>query len=130
MGASLKAAKENPCWQAALPAPWPKARWVVGVGAHIEAGGQAGPVDALQEARRALPLAEYDVIKALPASVTTRPLGLVEERAPKAARPVPGGEPEIDLSARSARRFQPNSSRRKRRVIATDARRLDNRDQA
>jgi bifunctional non-homologous end joining protein LigD len=47
----------------------------------------------------ARPLVEYDVIKALPNSVTTKPLGLVEEREPKAARPVRVGEPEIDLSA-------------------------------
>jgi bifunctional non-homologous end joining protein LigD len=47
----------------------------------------------------ARPLAEYDVIKALPDSVTTKPLGLIEEREPKDARPARGSEAEIDLSA-------------------------------
>ncbi|CAB3805571.1 Multifunctional non-homologous end joining protein LigD [Pararobbsia alpina] len=47
----------------------------------------------------AQPLAEYDVIKALPDSVTTKPLGLIEEREPKAGRPVHDKEVEIDLSA-------------------------------
>ncbi|MGF6698201.1 DNA ligase D-like protein (predicted ligase) [Paraburkholderia sp. MM5496-R1] len=47
----------------------------------------------------AQPLAEYDVIKALPDSITTKPLGLVEEREPKVARPGRGSEPQIDLSA-------------------------------
>jgi bifunctional non-homologous end joining protein LigD len=43
-------------------------------------------------------LAEYDVIKALPDSVTTKPLGFIEEREPKAARPARGRELAIDLS--------------------------------
>ncbi|WMY11256.1 DNA ligase D [Paraburkholderia phenoliruptrix] len=47
----------------------------------------------------AQPLAEYDVIKALPDSVTTKPLGLVEERDPKVVRPAPVAPPAIDLSA-------------------------------
>ena len=47
----------------------------------------------------AQPLAEYDVIKALPDSVVTKPLGLVEEREPKSARPSSGADTEIDLSA-------------------------------
>ncbi|AUT76081.1 DNA ligase D [Paraburkholderia hospita] len=47
----------------------------------------------------ARPLAEYDVIKALPDSVVSNPLGLVEEREPKSARPARGSEPEVDLSA-------------------------------
>nr|WP_243672023.1 non-homologous end-joining DNA ligase [Paraburkholderia kirstenboschensis] len=44
-------------------------------------------------------LSEYDVIKALPDSVTTKPLGLVEEREPKVARPAPDTLPSIDVSA-------------------------------
>src|SRR3984957_2154451 len=40
----------------------------------------------------ARPLAEYDVIKALPDSVTTKPLGLIEEREPKDGRPTRGSE--------------------------------------
>lgn len=36
----------------------------------------------------ARPIAEYDVIKALPDSVCASPLGLIEEREPKSARPV------------------------------------------
>jgi bifunctional non-homologous end joining protein LigD len=47
----------------------------------------------------AQPLAEYDVIKALPDSVTAKPLGLVEERAPRVARPARSGSSEMDLSA-------------------------------
>ncbi|MFM0573004.1 DNA ligase D [Paraburkholderia caledonica] len=47
----------------------------------------------------AQPLAEYDVIKALPDSVTTKPLGLIEEREPKVSRPAPVTPPAIDLSA-------------------------------
>ncbi len=47
----------------------------------------------------AQPLAEYDVIKALPDSVTTKPLGLIEEREPKVSRPAPDTPPAIDLSA-------------------------------
>ncbi|MFT4438850.1 DNA ligase D [Caballeronia sp. 15715] len=44
----------------------------------------------------AQPLARYDVIKALPDSVVAKPLGLVEEREPKAAR---RSEQVVDLSA-------------------------------
>jgi bifunctional non-homologous end joining protein LigD len=47
----------------------------------------------------ARPLAQYDVIKALPDSVVSKPIGLVEEREPKAARPVRGSESIVDLSA-------------------------------
>ncbi|MFX1675073.1 DNA ligase D [Paraburkholderia sp. A2WS-5] len=48
----------------------------------------------------AQPLAEYDVIKALPDSVTAKPLGLIEEREPRVARPARREEsPMIDLSA-------------------------------
>jgi bifunctional non-homologous end joining protein LigD len=47
----------------------------------------------------ARPLAEYDVIKALPDSVTTKPLGLLEEREPKVMRPERDGEVAMDLSA-------------------------------
>jgi len=48
----------------------------------------------------ARPLAEFDVIKALPDSVTMKPLGLVEEREAKSTRPTRRDElPEIDLSA-------------------------------
>jgi bifunctional non-homologous end joining protein LigD len=44
-------------------------------------------------------LAEYDVIKELPDSVVSNPLGLVEDREPKSPRPAHGGEKEVDLSA-------------------------------
>lgn len=47
----------------------------------------------------AQPLAKYDVIKALPDSVVTKPLGLVEEREPKVTRAGRDGEVKIDLSA-------------------------------
>jgi bifunctional non-homologous end joining protein LigD len=48
----------------------------------------------------AQPLAEYDVITALPDSVSAKPLGLIEEREPKAVQPAPHDEsPTIDLSA-------------------------------
>jgi len=47
----------------------------------------------------ARPLANYDVIKALPDSVTTKPLGLVEERELKSVRPARDSVVEIDLSA-------------------------------
>ncbi|EEF26899.1 conserved hypothetical protein [Ricinus communis] len=47
----------------------------------------------------ARPLANYDVIKALPDSVTTHPLGLVEDREPKAEQIARTSEPELDLSA-------------------------------
>lgn len=47
----------------------------------------------------AQPLADYDVIKALPDSVTAKPLGLIEARAPRAARPARAEQPQIDLSA-------------------------------
>ncbi len=47
----------------------------------------------------AQPLAEYDVIKALPDSVATKPLGLIEEREPKVARPGRDAVAAIDLSA-------------------------------
>ena len=47
----------------------------------------------------ARPLAEYDVIKALPDSVTAKPLGLIEEREPRAARRSRAAEFRIDLSA-------------------------------
>ncbi len=47
----------------------------------------------------AQPLAQYDVIKALPDSVVGKPLGLVEEREPRATAGMsPMTEPEIDLS--------------------------------
>jgi bifunctional non-homologous end joining protein LigD len=44
-------------------------------------------------------LAKYDVIRALPDSVITNPLGLLEEREPKIVRPVRGGVAELDLTA-------------------------------
>ncbi|WP_421376338.1 DNA ligase D [Paraburkholderia sp. DD10] len=44
-------------------------------------------------------LAKYDVIRALPDSVITNPLGPVEEREPKSVRPVRGNKVELDLSA-------------------------------
>ena len=48
----------------------------------------------------ARPLAEFDVIKALPDSVTMKPLGLIEGREPRSTRPMRRDEPpEIDLSA-------------------------------
>jgi bifunctional non-homologous end joining protein LigD len=47
----------------------------------------------------ARPLADYDVIKALPDSVITNPLGLIEEREPRTARRSRAAESEIDLSA-------------------------------
>ena len=47
----------------------------------------------------ARPLAEFDVIKALPDSVTTHPLGLIEEREPKAGRARRMAKAELDLSA-------------------------------
>jgi bifunctional non-homologous end joining protein LigD len=47
----------------------------------------------------AQPLAQYDVIKALPDSVTAKPLGLIEAREPRGARPARSEAPEIDLSA-------------------------------
>ncbi|MEX3961895.1 DNA ligase D [Paraburkholderia sp. EG286B] len=47
----------------------------------------------------AQPLAEYDVIKALPDSVTAKPLGLIEDRAPRVARPARSESSEMDLSA-------------------------------
>ncbi|WP_028211250.1 DNA ligase D [Paraburkholderia mimosarum] len=47
----------------------------------------------------AQPLAQYDVIKALPDSVTTKPLGLIEEREPKEARSAHNEASGIDLSA-------------------------------
>jgi bifunctional non-homologous end joining protein LigD len=47
----------------------------------------------------ARPLADYDVIKALPDSVVVNPLGLVEEREPRSARPARSAESTIDLSA-------------------------------
>ncbi|KXU83920.1 ATP-dependent DNA ligase [Paraburkholderia monticola] len=47
----------------------------------------------------AQPLADYDVIKALPDSVTAKPLGLIEDREPRAARPARTGPQELDLSA-------------------------------
>lgn len=42
---------------------------------------------------------QYDVIKALPDSVITNPLGLVEEREPKTARRPPTKKEPLDLSA-------------------------------
>ncbi|WP_459252034.1 DNA polymerase ligase N-terminal domain-containing protein [Paraburkholderia azotifigens] len=47
----------------------------------------------------ARPLADFDVIKALPDSVTTHPLGLIEDREPAAGQPTRKREPELDLSA-------------------------------
>ncbi|KAK42510.1 ATP-dependent DNA ligase, partial [Caballeronia jiangsuensis] len=47
----------------------------------------------------ARPLAEYDVIKALPDSVIANPLGPVEEREPRTSRNPRAEAPEIDLSA-------------------------------
>lgn len=44
-------------------------------------------------------LADFDVITALPDSVTTHPLGLIEDREPAAGRPTRKREPELDLSA-------------------------------
>lgn len=47
----------------------------------------------------AQPLAQYDVIKALPDSVIDKPLGLIEEREPKSGpRSSAGAKPEIDLA--------------------------------
>lgn len=47
----------------------------------------------------AQPLAAYDVIKALPDSVISKPLGLIEEREPKTARPKRGNRDVPDLTA-------------------------------
>jgi bifunctional non-homologous end joining protein LigD len=47
----------------------------------------------------AQPLADYDVIKALPDSVAAKPLGLIEEREPRGARPIRDSGQEMDLSA-------------------------------
>jgi bifunctional non-homologous end joining protein LigD len=47
----------------------------------------------------AQPLADYDVIKALPDSVVAKPLGLIEEREPRGVRPVRDSGQEMDLSA-------------------------------
>jgi bifunctional non-homologous end joining protein LigD len=47
----------------------------------------------------AQPLARYDVIKALPDSVVSKPPGLVKEREPKAARAARRSEQVVDLSA-------------------------------
>jgi bifunctional non-homologous end joining protein LigD len=47
----------------------------------------------------AQPLADYDVIKALPDSVAAKPLGLIEEREPRGVRPVRDSGQEMDLSA-------------------------------
>jgi bifunctional non-homologous end joining protein LigD len=47
----------------------------------------------------ARPLGEFDVIKAHPGSVTTHPLGLVEDREPNAGRARSRAEAELDLSA-------------------------------
>ena len=47
----------------------------------------------------ARPLAEYDVIKALPDSVIANPIGLVEEREPRSPRNRHVAAPEVDLSA-------------------------------
>ncbi|KAA1014472.1 DNA ligase D [Paraburkholderia panacisoli] len=47
----------------------------------------------------AIPLSEYDVIKALPDSVVAKPLGLAEERESRSARPSRDADSEIDLSA-------------------------------
>ncbi|WP_250502273.1 DNA ligase D [Caballeronia sp. AZ7_KS35] len=47
----------------------------------------------------ARPLNEYDVIKALPDSVITNPLGLVEEREPRAAKRSRATKQEADFSA-------------------------------
>ena len=47
----------------------------------------------------AQPLAQYDVIKALPDSVTAKPLGPIEEREPRVSRPARGAAPEPELSA-------------------------------
>src|SRR2546428_145344 len=46
----------------------------------------------------AQPLAQFDVIKALPDSVIVRPLGLVEQREPRATAESPETQSEIDLS--------------------------------
>lgn len=49
----------------------------------------------------ARPLAEYDVITALPDSVVANPLGLIEEREPRGAPPAPSSarnDPEPDLA--------------------------------
>ncbi|MDR5855771.1 DNA ligase D [Caballeronia sp. LZ062] len=47
----------------------------------------------------ARPIAEYDVIKALPDSVISNPLGLVEQHEPRTTRSRQNVEHEIDLSA-------------------------------
>ncbi|WP_410866306.1 DNA ligase D [Paraburkholderia sp. SIMBA_027] len=47
----------------------------------------------------AKPLSEYDVLKALPDSVVTHPLGLIEEREPKVAPPRAETSVAPDLSA-------------------------------
>ena len=63
----------------------------------------------------ARPLAEYDVIAALPDSVVTRPLGRVEEREPRAS---PGTAREAAVAARSTgddSKRSPTSPRRSRR---------------
>lgn len=44
-------------------------------------------------------LAKYDVIRALPDSVITKPLGLAEEREPRVVRPVRGRSAAMDLTA-------------------------------
>ncbi|BCG02975.1 ATP-dependent DNA ligase (plasmid) [Paraburkholderia sp. PGU19] len=47
----------------------------------------------------AQPLAQYDVIKALPDSVVAKPLGLAEEREPRSLNPSPVADSTIDLTA-------------------------------
>jgi bifunctional non-homologous end joining protein LigD len=58
----------------------------------------------------ARPIAEYDVITALPDSVVEKPLGLVEEREPRVLRPLaPGSGPDLSkaVKARFPRELQP-----------------------
>ena len=76
----------------------------------------------------ARPLAEFDVIKALPDSVTTHPLGLIEEREPKAGRARRMAKAELDLSAAIAAPLpgKPRAATRDAGVITALGWRLDN----
>jgi DNA ligase D-like protein (predicted 3'-phosphoesterase) len=72
--------------QAAVPPARREARGPVGAGADRQAGDSQDPWMLFKKKDEwARPLAEYDVIAALPDSVVATPLGLVEEREPRSA---------------------------------------------
>ena len=114
LGAGRRPARRHGQGQAAVPAARPEARRPVGAGAHRQARRPSRTRGCCSRSATtwARPLAEYDVIAALPDSVVGEPLGPVEEREPRAARGRARPRRRARGAARPARRCRRRRCRR------------------